>query len=86
MLSLYTMPFYIRDLSICGFWYLLVGRWVGVPKDTEGQPYFKITEILAFKSKLWGFPSGAVVESPPANAGDLGSGPGLGGSHMPRSN
>ena len=30
-----------------------------------------------------GFPGGAVVESPPANAGDTGSSPGLGGSHMP---
>ena len=27
-----------------------------------------------------------MVESPPANAGDTGSSPGLGGSHMPRSN
>ena len=33
-----------------------------------------------------GFPGGAVVESLPANAGDAGSSPGLGGSHMPRSN
>ena len=34
---------------------------------------------------MGGFPGGAVVESLPANAGDAGSGPGLGGSHMPRS-
>ena len=33
-----------------------------------------------------GFPGGAVVESPPANAGETGSSPGLGRSHMPRSN
>ena len=33
-----------------------------------------------------GFPGGAVVESLPANAGDVGSSPGLGRSHMPRSN
>ena len=33
-----------------------------------------------------GFPGGAVVESLPASAGDTGSSPGLGGSHMPRSN
>ena len=33
-----------------------------------------------------GFPGGAVVENLPANAGDMGSSPGLGGSHMPRSN
>ena len=33
-----------------------------------------------------GFPGGAMVENPPANAGDTGSSPGLGRSHMPRSN
>ena len=33
-----------------------------------------------------GFPGGAVVESLPANAGDTGSSPGLGRSHVPRSN
>ena len=33
-----------------------------------------------------GFPGGAVVESLPANAGDTGSSPGLGRSHMPGSN
>ena len=32
------------------------------------------------------FPAGAVVENPPANAGDTGSIPGLGRSHMPWSN
>ena len=38
------------------------------------------------KLKVGGFPGGAVVESLPANAGDTGSSPGLGRSHMPRSN
>ena len=33
-----------------------------------------------------GIPGGAVVENLPANAGDMGSSPGLGRSHMPRSN
>ena len=32
------------------------------------------------------FPGGSVVESLPADEGDTGSSPGLGGSHMPRSN
>ena len=35
---------------------------------------------------LWGFPGGAVVENLPANSGDTGSSPGLGRSHVPRSN
>ena len=33
-----------------------------------------------------GFPGGAVVKNPPANAGEMGSSPGLGRSHMSRSN
>ena len=32
-----------------------------------------------------GFPGGAVVKNLPANAGDTGSSPGLGRSHMPQS-
>ena len=32
-----------------------------------------------------GFPGGTVVKNPPANAGDTGSSPGPGRSHMPRS-
>ena len=38
------------------------------------------------KTCIWGFPGGAVVENLPANTGDTGSSPGLGRSHMPRSN
>ena len=38
------------------------------------------------KIGMWGFPGGAVVENPPANAGDTGSVPSPGRSHMPRSN
>ena len=36
--------------------------------------------------RAWGFPGGTVVENLPANAGDTGSSPGLGRSHMPQSN
>ena len=38
------------------------------------------------KTRCKGFPGGAAVESLPASVGDAGSSPGLGGSHMPRSN
>ena len=38
------------------------------------------------KMESLGFSGGAVVEGPPANAGDTGSSPGPGRSHMPRSN
>ena len=39
-----------------------------------------------FKMYIRGFPGGAVVENLPANAWDTGSSPGLGRSHVPRSN
>ena len=41
---------------------------------------------LMTKTRNRGFPGGAVVENLPANAGDTGSSPGLGRSHIPRSN
>ena len=40
---------------------------------------------MQFKIVDKGFPGGAVVKNLPANAGDMGSIPGLGRSHMPRS-
>ena len=43
-------------------------------------------EKTIIQKESWGFPGGAVVENLPANAGDTGSSPGLGRSHMPRSN
>ena len=42
--------------------------------------------IMFFKKHPWGFPGGTVVKNPPAKAGDTGSSPGPGRSHMPRSN
>ena len=39
-----------------------------------------------FKIGVRDSPGGAVVKNPPANTGDTGSSPGLGRSHMPRSN
>ena len=44
--------------------------------------YFKYMLKLCMR----GFPGGTVVKNPPANAGGTGSSPGLGRSHMPRSN
>ena len=48
--------------------------------------HVNILHNYIFKKEIKGFPGGAVVESLPANAGDTGSSPGLGRSHMPRSN
>ena len=46
---------------------------------------FQIT-ASGYKINSQGFPGSAVVENLPANAGDTGSSPGLGRSHMPWSN
>ena len=46
-------------------------------KNTGQYPLFKANV---------GFPGGTVVKNPPANAGDTGSSPGPGRSHMLRSN
>ena len=46
---------------------------------------FTLVATCAIKRTKWGFPGGAVVGSLPANAGDTGSSPGLGRSHVPRS-
>ena len=46
--------------------------------------YEKIFNIETISNR--GFPGGSVVKNPPANAGDRGSIPGLGGSDMPQSN
>ena len=51
--------------------------------DTFPEKYFFKS---CFKSSSRDFPGGAVVKNPPANAGDTGSSPGLGRSHMPWSN
>ena len=48
--------------------------------------FLRYTEGNIFKNEEWGFPGGSVVESLPASAGNTGSSPGLGGSHMPQSN
>ena len=48
--------------------------------------FIYITDSVNQNYWALGFPGGTVVENLPANAGDMGSSPGLGGSHMPRSN
>ena len=43
-------------------------------------------KFTIIKTNNLDFPDGAVVENPPANAGDTASSPGPGRSHMPQSN
>ena len=61
----------------------LLLTWFQSHSYTLASHIAKPWPITVVKSIGQGFPGGAVVESPPANAGDTGSSPGLGGSHMP---
>ena len=54
---------------------------IGLP-GREFSPHF----LFFFNNSFRDFPGGAVVKNPPASAGDTGSLPGPGRSHMPRSN
>ena len=58
------------------------------PSDSLWPPEHRaqVSSRFSRNSTPLGFPSGEAVEDPPANAGDMGSSPGLGRSHMPRSN
>ena len=63
-------------------------------RDSTGleirRPEFNISSaswFSYFKNRaIRDFPSGAAVKNPPANAGNTGSSPGPGRSHMPWSN
>ena len=67
---------------------LLLGLYL--PRELKTDVYTK-SYIQMFIETLFiiakkGFPGGTVVGNPPANAGDTGSSPGPGRSHMPRGN
>ena len=53
-------------------------------KMVDGK--FYVRRILTQLTKRQDFPGGAVVKNPPANAGDTGSIPDPGRSHVPWSN
>ena len=50
------------------------------------QPLWRTVWSFLKNLKVEGFPRGAVVENPPAKAGDMGLSPGPRRSHMPQSN
>ena len=53
---------------------------------SSDQEAHERANISVYQDDSWDFPGGAVVKNPPANAGDKGSIPGPGRSHMPWSN
>ena len=59
---------------------------LAVSKVMHSKVWKSFTKKHGIKIIIKGFPGGAVVGNLPANAGDTGSSPGLGRSHLPRSN
>ena len=85
-------------MDILGF-FLILGRkhCLSLLKYFVNYRYFvdvlyQIEEVscipifLSFKNHKWDFPGGTVVKNLPANAGNMGSSPGPGRSHMPQNN
>ena len=64
----------VRKDSVLSLLWPGFNPWSGNPVSCATQQRKKKTE---------GFPGGAVVKNPPASAGDTGSSPGPGRSHMP---
>ena len=76
-----TIPFTIATKRI---------KYLGInlpreTKDLYAENYKTLMKEIKDDTNR-GFPGGTVVENLPANAGDTGSSPGLGRSHMPQSN
>ena len=71
-------------------WWFLTKLNILLPYDLAivllGIYLNELNTYVYIKVCTLGFPGGVVVENLPANAGDTGSSPGLGRSHMPRSN
>ena len=69
---------------------VLRGKFIAIQSYLKKHEKSQINNLTLHLKKLekeeQGFPGGTVVENLPANAGDTGLSPDLGGSHMPRSN
>ena len=57
--------------------------WSGTRQEAEEETHWRAYEYKTYDSD---FPGGAVVKNLPANAGDTGTSPGPGRSHMLQSN
>ena len=77
------MAFSFLNLWDC-LWRWMEATNLSVKEFMWGQNHHLQSPLIRINGQ--GFPGGAVVENLPANAGDTGSSPGLGRSHMLRSN
>ena len=66
------------------FTFTYICKYICSTEKADGK-HAKILNFQLFYilKNIWDFPGGAVVKNPRANAGDTGSSPGPGRSHMP---
>ena len=69
---------------LCAFFWTEIHSFHPILKKLCEPPQKRLRTTY-FNNELRGFPGGAVVENLPAKAGDTGYSPGLGRSHMQRS-
>ena len=65
--------------------WLFLYSWFNNVQEEKKRKERKLA-VTQLKNTEAGFPGGAVVKNPPANAGATGLSPGPGRTHMPRSN
>ena len=76
-------------LFVCLFVYksfVLNSKYSSLSANMIGIPAKREKAYLTQRTLVMGFPGGTMVKNPPANAGDTGSSPGWGRSHMLWSN
>ena len=83
----YSLTLFSSKISsqkfFCSFSNFLINSCAFLEDNNE----FNVNIITSDKlTELWSFPGGSVVKNPPVNAGDTGSIPGLGRSHISQSN
>ena len=81
-----NLPLLVWEIVVQQLVVILVCQWEEVRSRSFSAMLALSHHNNSFKTIVGGFPGGAVVKNPPANAGDTGSSPGPGKSHMPQSN
>ena len=66
--------------------HIVGAQLIFVERTIEGNFFLYLSGCYLFLNNKQDFPGGTVVKNLPANAGDMGSSPGPGRSHMPWSN
>ena len=87
----HSFPLLKHGLCVVTSFQKVQTEWTGgkrnvIVEEPDKPSFSQGTRVTSTVKSHRDFPGGAVVKNSPANAGDIGSSPGPGRSHMPRSN